>query len=120
MVKMLKALESDAEKLLEIQQKAFIVYSQKYGDFDSNPYHMDLHRMQFNIKYRYGQYYKLLDSNDDKIIGGLFCFELDQKEILKIAQFYLLEPYQHLGYGTYVLNKLFELNPQLILAVLTS
>ncbi len=51
-------------------------------------------------------------SNDDKIIGGLFCFELDQKEILKIAQFYLLEPYQHLGYGTYVLNKLFELNPQ--------
>ena len=56
MVKMLKALESDAEKLLEIQQKAFIVYSQKYGDFDSNPYHMGLHRMQFNIKYRYGQY----------------------------------------------------------------
>ena len=32
MVKMLKALESDAEKLLEIQQKAFIVYSQKYGE----------------------------------------------------------------------------------------
>ena len=39
-------------------------------------------------------------------------YKFPQKEILKIAQFYLLEPYQHLGYGTYVLNKLFELNPQ--------
>ncbi len=84
MVKMLKALESDAEKLLEIQQKAFIVYSQKYGDFDSNPYHMDLHRMQFNIKYRYGQYYKLLDSNDDKIIGGFFLYADIRKDYLMI------------------------------------
>jgi hypothetical protein len=44
MVKMLLANIEDAEKLLEIQKNAFKRYSEKYGDFDSNPYHMDLHR----------------------------------------------------------------------------
>lgn len=112
MVKMEIALLSDASTLLDVQKQAFEVYSNRYGDFDSNPYHMELNRMEFNIKYKYGQYYKLIDRNTDKIIGGLFCFELD-KDIMKIAQFYFLEAYQHLGYGTDVLNKLFDLNPEI-------
>lgn len=63
MVKMMKAQIEDAPILLQIQKEAFIKYAKKYGDFESNPYHMDLHRMEFNIKYRYGQYYKILDEN---------------------------------------------------------
>ena len=110
MVKMQLATITDATKLLDIQKNAFKIYSDKYGDFDSNPYHMDLHRMQFNIKYRYGQYYKLIDEETDNIIGGIFSFELDDKATFKIAQFYLDDEYQHLGYGSYVLKKLFELN----------
>ncbi len=112
MIEMRKAELGDAEELLAVQKESFAVYAKKYGDFDSNPYYMDLHRMKFNIKYRFGQYYKLVNQEDNKIIGGLFCFELDEKEIMKIAQFYFLEPFQHLGYGTDVLNKLFALNPQ--------
>lgn len=112
MVEMKKATLEDAIALLNIQYDAFIKYSQKYGDFDSNPYHMDLHRMEFNINYRFGQYYKIMDENTKEIIGGIFCFELDEKNIMKIAQFYFCEQYQHLGYGKYVLNKLFELNPK--------
>lgn len=111
MLKMQRASLEDASKLLEVQKESFKIYKEKYGDFDSNPYHMDLHRMEFNIKYRYGQYYKLIEQETDEIIGGLFCFELDDKQILKIAQFYFLQPFQHLGYGTYALNKLFEMNP---------
>ena len=110
MIEMRKAELGDAEELLAVQKESFAVYAKKYGDFDSNPYYMDLHRMKFNIKYRFGQYYKLVNQEDNKIIGGLFCFELDEKEIMKIAQFYFLEPFQHLG--TDVLNKLFALNPQ--------
>ncbi len=112
MIKMEKAELSDAKILLEVQKEAFLKYAQKYGDFDSNPYHMDLHRMEFNIKYHYGQYYKLLDENTLAIIGGLFCFELDEKPIMKIAQFYLKSEYQHLGYGTFILNELFNRNPE--------
>lgn len=112
MIEMRKAELSDAEELLAVQKESFAVYAKRYGDFDSNPYYMDLHRMEFNIKYRFGQYYKLVNLENNKIIGGLFCFELDEKEIMKIAQFYFLEPFQHLGYGTDVLNKLFALNPQ--------
>ena len=112
MIAMLQAELSDAQKLLEVQKESFAVYAKRYGDFDSNPYYMDLHRMEFNIKYRFGQYYKLLDKEKKEIIGGLFCFELEEKETMKIAQFYFLEPYQHLGYGSDVLKKLFALHPQ--------
>lgn len=110
MVKMMKAQIEDAPILLQIQKEAFIKYAKKYGDFESNPYHMDLHRMEFNIKYRYGQYYKILDEKSLEMIGGIFCFELDEKPIMKIAQLYFKNGYQHLGYGTYVLNELFRLN----------
>ena len=43
MVKMMKAQIEDAPILLQIQKEAFIKYAKKYGDFESNPYHMDLH-----------------------------------------------------------------------------
>ena len=82
---MLLATIEDAEKLLEIQKNAFKKYSDKYGDFDSNPYHMDLHRMEFNVKYRFGQYYKIIDEESNNIIGGIFAFELDDKNTFKIA-----------------------------------
>ncbi len=111
MVKIERATLNDAASLLQLQKEAFKIYSDKYGDFDSNPYHMDLHRMEFNINYRFGQYYKILDDDSKELVGGLFCFELDEKPIMKIAQFYFKSEYQHLGYGTYVLNELFKINP---------
>ena len=49
MVNLEKALVKDAKELLAIQKKCFENYSVKYGDFDSNPYHMTLHRMEFNL-----------------------------------------------------------------------
>ena len=92
-----KATIDDARVMLEIQKQAFAKYATKYGDFDSNPYDMDLHRMEFNIKYRLGRYEKIMI--DEEIIGGIFAFELDEKDIKKIAQFYILPGYQKLGYG---------------------
>lgn len=111
MIIMEKASKEDAKNLLQIQKDAFAIYAAKYGDFDSNPYHMDLHRMEFNIQYRFGQYYKILDADTQQLIGGLFCFELDDQEIMKIAQFYFIPAYQHLGYGSVALTQLFNQNP---------
>ena len=112
MIIMKKALVEDAVKLLIVQYESFIVYAEKYGDFDSNPYHMTLERMHFNIKYRFGQYYKLVDEDTDEIVGGLFAFELDKPNIMKIAQFYLKDKYRSLGYGQKMINQLIEKNPQ--------
>lgn len=112
MIKIEKALIEDAKNLLDVQKKAFKKYAIKYGEFDSNPYNMSLHRMEFNIKYRFGQYYKVIETTKNEIIGGIFGFELDQKEIMKIAQFYLLDDYQSLGYGSSVLKYFIESNPQ--------
>lgn len=111
MIIMKKALLEDAVKLLIVQYESFIVYAEKYGDFDSNPYHMTLERMHFNIKYRFGQYYKLVDEEKDEIVGGLFAFELDKPNIMKIAQFYLKDEYRALGYGQKIINQLIEKNP---------
>lgn len=87
----------DAEEMLAVQKASFEKYYDKYGDFDSNPYDMDLSRMEFNIKYRFGRYEKMVV--DNKIIGGIFAFELEDPMIKKIAQFYVLPEYQNLGYG---------------------
>lgn len=87
----------DAIVMLDIQKQAFEKYALKYGDFDSNPYDMDLHRMEFNIKYRFGRYEKIIV--DNRIVGGIFAFELEEPTIKKIAQFYILPEYQKLGYG---------------------
>ena len=76
MINLEKALVKDAKELLKIQKQCFKNYSIKYGDFDSNPYHMTLHRMEFNLKYKFGHYYKVVDFKTEAIIGGIFIFEL--------------------------------------------
>lgn len=111
-MKVEKAMLEDAKELLNVQKKAFKKYVDKYGEFDSNPYHMSLHRMEFNIKYPYGKYYKIIDEDTNQIIGGIFGFEVDKKEVMQIGQFYLLEEYQAKGYGKEVLNFFLESNPQ--------
>ena len=76
-VNLVIASPEDAVELLELQKKAFKKYSDKYGDFDSNPYHMNEKRILFNINYRYGKYYKILDNENGELIGGIFWFLID-------------------------------------------
>ena len=102
MINLEKALVKDAKELLAVQKKCFENYSTKYGDFESNPYHMTLHRMEFNLKYKFGTYYKVVDFQTDKIIGGIFIFELDNPDIMQIAQFYIADEYRHMGIGRMV------------------
>ncbi len=108
MIKLDIASVSDAQELLKIQYDAFSKYTDKYGDFDTNPVHMDLCRMEFNIKYRLGKYYKILD--DNKIIGGIFIFELDDPTIMQIAQVYLEESYQGKGITSSCLEDIFNIH----------
>lgn len=112
MLIMEKATLQDAVKLLVLQYESFIVYAEKYGDFDSNPYHMTLERMHFNIKYRFGQYYKIIDEQTNEIVGGIFGFDLDQPNVMKIAQFYLKDCYRSLGYGQTIIDEFMNKNPQ--------
>ncbi len=108
MVNLEKALVKDAKELLTIQKKCFENYSTKYGDFESNPYHMTLHRMEFNLKYKFGHYYKIVDFKSENIIGGIFIFELDDPTVMQIAQFYICEEYQHMGIGRMVFDAVLE------------
>ncbi len=109
-IKLEKAELEDARIMLEIQKQSFEKYALKYGDFDSNPYDMDLHRMEFNIKYRLGRYEKI--TIDEEIIGGIFAFELDEEEVKKIAQFYILPGYQKLGYGKKAFEEFLKTDPK--------
>ena len=108
MVNLEKALVKDAKELLAVQKKCFENYSIKYGDFESNPYHMTLHRMEFNLKYKFGNYYKVVDFQTDKIIGGIFGFMLEEETTWHVAQFYIHPDFEHLGYGTTALQMFFD------------
>jgi GNAT superfamily N-acetyltransferase len=111
-VNLVIAAPEDAVELLELQKKAFKKYSDKYGDFDSNPYHMNEKRILFNINYRYGKYYKILNNENGELIGGIFWFLIDEQDsVVKIAQFYLKEEYRSLGLGKEVLSGVFKENP---------
>ncbi len=111
-VNLVLAAAEDAVELLELQKKAFKKYSDKYGDFDSNPYHMNEKRILFNINYRYGKYYKILNNENGELIGGIFWFLIDEQDsVVKIAQFYLKEEYRSLGLGKEVLSGVFKENP---------
>lgn len=111
-VNLVLAAPEDAVELLELQKKAFKKYSDKYGDFDSNPYHMNEKRILFNINYRYGKYYKILNNENGELIGGIFWFLIDEQDsVVKIAQFYLKEEYRSLGLGKEVLSGVFKENP---------
>ena len=66
---------------------------------------MTLERMHFNIKYRYGQYYKIIDEDTSEIVGGIFGFDLDQPNMMKIAQFYIKDDYRSRGYGHQVIEE---------------
>lgn len=111
-VNLVVAAAEDAVELLELQKKAFKKYSDKYGDFDSNPYHMNEKRILFNINYRYGKYYKILNNENGELIGGIFWFLIDEQDsVVKIAQFYLKEEYRSLGLGKEVLSGVFKENP---------
>lgn len=107
-VELIVATEKDATELLELQKKAFKKYSEKYGDFESNPYHMSEKRILFSINYRFGKYYKIINNNNNELIGGIFGFLIDEQDMVKIAQFYLKEEYRSLGLGKEVLNGIFK------------
>ena len=92
----------------EIQKESFKKYAEKYGKFDADPAKMTLHRMEFNVKYRLGDYQKII--LNDKIIGGIFGFMLEEESTWHVAQFYILPDYEHLGYGTKAMDLFFELH----------
>ena len=105
-----KAKVKDAHELLSIQKESFKSYIGKYGKFDTNPYYMTLHRMEFNIKYRLGDYQKIVFNNE--LVGAIFAFELDETSAWKIAQLYVLPQYEDRGIGSIAIEKFFKLHPE--------
>ena len=91
-VELIVATKDDAKELLELQKQSFKKYSDKYGDFDSNPYHMNEKRILFSINYRYGKYYKIIHNETKELIGGIFGFLIDVSMIrLSGVHFSMLE-----------------------------
>ena len=105
-VKIEKVLIDDAKEMLKIQKESFKSYDKKYGKFSTNPASMSLARMKFNINYRLGDYQKVM--LNDKIIGGIFGFMLEEETTWHIAQFYIHPDFEHLGYGTTALEMFFD------------
>ena len=63
---------------------------------------------EFNLKYKFGHYYKVIDFKSEKIIGGIFIFELDNPHVMQIAQFYIDEEFRHMGIGKLVFEAVMD------------
>lgn len=107
-IKLEKVKVKDSHELLAIQKKCFEKYVRIYGEFDSNPYNMTLHRMEFNIKYHLGDYQKIM--LNDQIIGGIFGFKLEDEGVWQLGQFYILPEYENKGLGTQAINMYFDMH----------
>lgn len=107
-VELEKAKVKDAHELLAMQKESFKSYIDKYGKFDTNPYYMTLHRIEFNIKYRFGDYQKIIYNG--KLVGAIFAFALDESNAWKIAQLYVLPEYEGIGIGSLAIEEFFKLH----------
>ncbi|MDR2045053.1 MAG: GNAT family N-acetyltransferase [Clostridium sp.] len=95
-VKIEKALACDAEKLLDIQRRAFKPLYDIYGDEES-PFLENLTSVVSGIEYPKGAYYKIFDH--EVLCGGLFVFQLGNGQY-KIGLVYVLPEYQYRGIGS--------------------
>lgn len=107
-IELVKAKIKDAHDMLKVQKECFKKYLSLYGEFDTNPYYMTLHRMEFNIRYRLGDYQKIMLNN--RLIGGIFAFSLDEENKWQIAQLYILPEFEHQGIGSIAIEKMFAMH----------
>ena len=109
-VELVKAKIKDAHEMLKIQKECFKKYLAIYGEFETNPYYMTLHRMEFNLRYRLGDYQKIVLNGE--VVGGIFAFSLDEENKWQIAQLYILPEVEHRGIGSIAIEKMFALHPE--------
>ncbi len=93
-VRLEKALENDAQSILDIQIKAFTPLLEKYKDYETNPANETIERVIERINNSNGAFYKILANNT--FVGAIYVFWKDDIHYW-ISPMFILPIYQGKG-----------------------
>ncbi|PUB13391.1 N-acetyltransferase [Paenisporosarcina sp. OV554] len=93
-VKLEKAIESDANAIFEIQVIAFKPLLEKYKDFNTNPANETINRVVTRINNPTGDFYKIIAEN--VLVGAIYVFWKEQTQFW-ISPMFILSAYQGKG-----------------------
>ena len=107
-VKLEKAIESDASTIFDIQVDAFQPLLEKYKDFDTNPANETIERVVTRINNPTGDFYKI--SVDNVHVGAIYVL---WKELTQfwISPMFILSAYQGQGIAQEALTLVEKLFP---------
>ncbi|MFD2212024.1 GNAT family N-acetyltransferase [Virgibacillus halophilus] len=108
-VSLVKAIESDAHSVLEIQIKAFSPMLEKYKDYETNPANETIDRVIKRINRSDGSFYKILV--DNKLVGAICVFWKKDKQFW-ISPMFILPAYQGRGIAQQAIILTEEMFPQ--------
>lgn len=93
-VKLEKAIESDANIIFDIQVDAFQPLLEKYKDFDTNPANETIERVVTRINNPTGDFYKIIV--DQVLVGAIYVLWKEQTQFW-ISPMFILSAYQGQG-----------------------
>ncbi|WP_256762143.1 GNAT family N-acetyltransferase [Cohnella sp. WQ 127256] len=108
-IKLVKAIESDAESILDIQIKAFTPLLEKYKDYNSNPANETMDRVITRINNPNGEFYKILENHD---LVGAICVSWREETQYWISPMFILPEYQGRGLAQKTINVLEQMFPR--------
>ena len=108
-IELLKADESDAESLLEIQRKCFKDLYERYHDDAGSPYTEDIQKMLYKVTFKKGAYYKIVING--MLVGGIRVVEKEPGQF-RIGIMYVLPEFQGKGIGQKALAMAESLYPK--------
>ncbi len=107
-VKLEKAIESDANAIFEIQVNAFKPLLEKYKDFNTNPANETIDRVITRINNPDGDFYKI--KVDNILVGAIYVFWKEQTQFW-LSPMFILSTYQGKGIAQQAITLIEELFP---------
>jgi predicted acetyltransferase len=107
-VKLEKAIESDANAIFEIQVNAFKPLLEKYKDFNTNPANETINRVVIRINNPTGDFYKIIVENVH--VGAIYVFWKEQTQFW-ISPMFILSTYQGQGIAQQAITLIEKLFP---------
>jgi len=109
-IRLEKAIESDAQSILDIQIAAFMPLLEKYKDFNTNPANEAIDKVIKRINNPHGGFYKILVNNT--LVGAICIFWKEGTTQFWISPMFISPDYQGQGIAQKVMGLAEEIFPQ--------
>ncbi|SMF79156.1 Ribosomal protein S18 acetylase RimI [Paenibacillus uliginis N3/975] len=108
-INLVRAIESDAESILDIQVKAFVPLLEKYKDFNTNPANETIDRVVTRINNPNGGFYKIIENY---VLVGAICVFWREETQYWISPMFILPNYQGRGIAQKAITLVEQMFPQ--------